>query len=84
MVDTAWVLISTALVFLMTPGLGFFYGGMVRTRHVVSTIYQAFIAAGVAGLVWGGHRIQPCLFRQYRQVDRRPEPCASAERRPGA
>jgi ammonium transporter, Amt family len=50
--DTAWVLISIALVFLMTPGLGFFYGGMVRTRHVVSTIYQAFIAVAVAGLAW--------------------------------
>ena len=50
--DTAWVLISAALVFLMTPGLGFFYGGMVRTRHVVSTIYQAFISVGVAGLAW--------------------------------
>ena len=50
--DTAWVLISAAFVFLMTPGLGFFYGGMVRTRHVVSTIYQAFISVGVAGLAW--------------------------------
>jgi len=50
--DTAWILVSTALVFLMTPGLAFFYGGMVRTRHVVSTMYQSFIAAGVVGSIW--------------------------------
>ena len=40
--DTAWVLISAALVFLMTPGLGFFYGGMVRNKNVLATIMQSF------------------------------------------
>ena len=40
--DTAWVLISAALVFLMTPGLGFFYGGMVRSKNVLTTIMQSF------------------------------------------
>lgn len=50
--DTSWIIVSTALVFLMTPGLAFFYGGMVRTRHVVSTMYQTFIATGVVGLIW--------------------------------
>ena len=39
--DTAWVLISAALVFLMTPGLAFFYGGMVRSKNVLSTIMHA-------------------------------------------
>ena len=40
--DTAWVLISAALVFLMTPGLAFFYGGMVRSKNVLTTIMQSF------------------------------------------
>ena len=40
--DTAWMLASTALVFLMTPGLGFFYGGMVKPKNVISTILQSF------------------------------------------
>ena len=40
--DTAWVLISAALVFIMTPGLGFFYGGMVRNKNVLTTIMQSF------------------------------------------
>ncbi len=50
--DTAWVLVSTALVLLMTPGLAFFYGGMVRTKHVVSTLFQSFVALGAVGIVW--------------------------------
>ena len=39
--DTAWVLISAALVFIMTPGLAFFYGGMVRSKNVLTTIMQS-------------------------------------------
>jgi Amt family ammonium transporter len=50
--DTAWILASSALVMLMTPGLAFFYGGMVRTKNVVSTLYQNFAALGVIGLLW--------------------------------
>jgi ammonium transporter, Amt family len=50
--DSGWVFICTALVFLMTPGLAFFYGGMVRSEHVVSTMYQSFIASGVVGIIW--------------------------------
>ena len=50
--DTAWVLISTALVMLMTPGLALFYGGMVRRKNVLGTIMQSFIALGVITLVW--------------------------------
>ena len=45
--DTAWVLISAALVMLMTPGLALFYGGMVRRKNVLGTIMQSFIALGV-------------------------------------
>ena len=50
--DTTWVLISTAMVLIMTPGLAFFYAGMVRSKNVVSTLSQNFIALGVIGLVW--------------------------------
>lgn len=50
--DTAWVLISTALVFVMTPGLGFFYGGMVRSKNVLSTIMQSFFIVGLISVEW--------------------------------
>jgi Amt family ammonium transporter len=50
--DTAWLLTATALVLLMTPGLSFFYGGMVSTKNVISTMLQSFIALGVITLVW--------------------------------
>jgi Amt family ammonium transporter len=50
--DTAWMLSATSLVLLMTPGLGFFYGGMVSARNTISTIFQSFIAMGVITLVW--------------------------------
>ena len=50
--DTAWMLASTALVFLMTPGLGFFYGGMVKPKNVISTILQSFIAMGLISILW--------------------------------
>ncbi len=50
--DTAWVLISAALVMLMTPGLALFYGGMVRRKNVLGTIMQSFIALGVITIIW--------------------------------
>lgn len=50
--DTGWVLISTALVLLMTPGLAFFYGGLVRSKNVLNTMMMSFIAFGVAGVLW--------------------------------
>src|SRR5688572_586175 len=50
--DIAWVLVSTALVFLMTPGLAFFYGGMVNRKNVISTMIKSVVAAGVVGLLW--------------------------------
>ncbi len=50
--DTAWLLTATALVLLMTPGLSFFYGGMVRLKNVVSTLLQSFIAMAVVSLLW--------------------------------
>jgi Amt family ammonium transporter len=50
--DTTWLLISTALVMLMTPGLALFYGGMVRKKNVLGTIMQSFIALGVVTIQW--------------------------------
>jgi Amt family ammonium transporter len=50
--DTAWILTATALVLLMTPGLSFFYGGMVRLKNVVSTLMQSFMAMAVISLLW--------------------------------
>src|SRR3954468_21555731 len=50
--DVAWMLTATGLVLLMTPGLSFFYGGMVRTKNVVSTMLQSFVAMGVMSILW--------------------------------
>ena len=51
--DTAWILVSTALVLLMTiPGLALFYGGMVRKKNVLSTMAHSFVAAGIVSLTW--------------------------------
>jgi len=50
--DTAWVLISSALVLLMTPGLAFFYGGMVRKKNVLSVLMQCFIIMCVLSIQW--------------------------------
>jgi len=50
--DTAWMLTSTALVLIMTPGLAFFYAGMVRAKNVVSTLAQNMVALGVIGILW--------------------------------
>jgi len=50
--DTAWMIVASALVLLMTPGLSFFYGGMVSARNVISTMLQSFVALGVISLLW--------------------------------
>ena len=50
--NTAWVLISTALVLFMTPGLAFFYGGMVRSNHVLAMLMQNFFAMGLIAVLW--------------------------------
>ena len=50
--DVAWMLTATALVLFMTPGLAFFYGGMVQKKNVISTMLQSFIAMGVISIVW--------------------------------
>jgi Amt family ammonium transporter len=50
--DVAWILTSTALVMFMTPGLAFFYGGMVNYKNIISTMLQSFICMGVISIVW--------------------------------
>ena len=50
--DTAWMLCSAALVLLMTPGLAYFYGGMIDTKNIISTMLQSFIAMGVISVLW--------------------------------
>ncbi|MDJ0275007.1 MAG: ammonium transporter [Nitrososphaerota archaeon] len=50
--DMAWLLTSSALVMIMTPGLGFFYAGLARKKNVVSTVFQCFATVAVVSLVW--------------------------------
>lgn len=50
--DIAWMLTASALVLLMTPGLSFFYGGMVSAKNVISTMLQSFIAMGLLSIIW--------------------------------
>ena len=50
--DIAWIIVATALVFLMTPGLAFFYGGMVNRKNVLSTMMKSVVAAGVVSVLW--------------------------------
>ena len=50
--DTSWMLISTALVLLMTPGLAFFYGGLVNSRNALNTMMMSFVALGVSVVLW--------------------------------
>ena len=85
--DTAWMLTATALVLLMTPGLAFFYAGMVSTKNVISTMLQSFIALGVISLVWivvgfslcfgdsiGGVIGDPRTYFMFRGVGRATQP----------
>src|SRR6188474_847274 len=50
--DTAWMLVSTALVLLMTPALAFFYGGLVRSKNALNTMMMSFVSLGFVGVVW--------------------------------
>ncbi|MEO5649793.1 MAG: ammonium transporter [Ginsengibacter sp.] len=50
--DISWILVATALVFLMTPGLAFFYGGMVHRKNILSTMIKSFVATGVVSVLW--------------------------------
>src|SRR5207249_8938503 len=50
--DTAWMLIATAMVLVMTPALGFFYGGLVRAKNTLNTMMMSFVAVGFVGIAW--------------------------------
>ena len=50
--DTAWVLISSALILFMTPGLAFFYAGMVRSKNVLGMLMQNYFAIGLISVLW--------------------------------
>src|SRR6185503_9080129 len=71
--DTAWLLISTALVLVMTPALGFFYGGMVRAKNALNTLMMSFAALGFVGIAWAffgysiafGHASSWCGGSEY-------------------
>ncbi|MDQ2752386.1 MAG: ammonium transporter [Bacteroidota bacterium] len=79
--DIAWMIVATALVFLMTPGLAFFYGGMVHRKNVLSTMMKSVVAAGVVTVLWivvgfslcfgdsiGGFIGNPTTFLFFRNV----------------
>ena len=50
--NTAWMIAATALVLLMTPGLAFFYGGMVRAKNVLAMLMQNFVCMGIVSVLW--------------------------------
>ena len=50
--NIAWMLVASSMVLLMTPGLAFFYGGMVSKKNIISTMLQSFIALGIVSLLW--------------------------------
>ena len=50
--DTAFIMISAALVFFMTPGLAFFYGGMVRRKNVLNTMFMSLVMCGISSVLW--------------------------------
>ncbi|MFM8913737.1 MAG: ammonium transporter [Flammeovirgaceae bacterium] len=88
--DVAWMLTASALVLLMTPGLAFFYGGMIDTKNIISTMLQSFIAMGVISVLWmlvgfslvfgesiGGIIGDPRTFFMFQHVlDGKPWPLA--------
>ncbi len=89
--DTAWMLVSSALVLLMTPGLSFFYGGMVNKKSIISTMLQSFIALGVISVLWvvvgfslafgdsiGGIIGNPLTYFNFKGVGAEPNPEFSA------
>lgn len=85
--DTAWMLVASAFVLLMTPGLSFFYGGMVNKKNIISTMLQSFIALGVVSVLWvivgfslafgdslGGIVGNPSTYFCFRGVGSEPNP----------
>ena len=59
--DVSWLITSTIFVLMMTPGLSFFYGGMVGARNVISTMLQSFIAMGIITILWVAFGFSLCF-----------------------
>jgi len=66
--DIAWIIVATALVFLMTPGLAFFYGGMVHRKNVISTMIKSVVAAGVVSILWVAIGYSLSFGESYRGI----------------
>ena len=71
--DTAWILVATALVMVMTPALAFFYGGMVRKKNLLSTINLSFITVGLDQPAMGARGIHPGIRHKPGRPDWRIE-----------
>ena len=81
--DTAWLLISAALVMLMTPALGFFYGGLVRRKNVLSTIMHSLFILALISVPVGAVGLLACVRARHRSgAHRRPEWVGTQRRRP--
>ncbi|EDM43875.1 ammonium transporter [unidentified eubacterium SCB49] len=85
--DTAWMLVASAFVLLMTPGLSFFYGGMINKKNIISTMLQSFVALGVISVLWvlvgfslafgdsiGGIIGNPFTYLNFNNVGIEPNP----------
>lgn len=85
--DVAWLITATIFVLMMTPGLSFFYGGMVGSKNVISTILQSFIAMGIISIIWvvcgfslsfgediGGVIGNPTTFFMFKNVGAHTDP----------
>jgi Amt family ammonium transporter len=85
--SVAWMLTATALVLFMTPGLSFFYGGMVKAKNIISTMLQSFIAMGIVSIIWyvfgfslafgdsiGGIIGDPRTFFMFNNIGTAPHP----------
>ena len=79
--DTAWMLTASALVLLMTPGLAFFYGGLVRSKNTAATIMQSFVMMMVVSVVWVLWGYSLAFSGDIGGVRRRPGVLRAAERR---
>src|SRR5215212_4029157 len=66
--DVAWIIVATALVFLMTLGLAFFYGGMVHRKNVISTMIKSVVAAGVVSILWVVVGYSLCFGESYHGI----------------
>ena len=66
--DIAWIIVATAFVFLMTPGLAFFYGGMVHRKNVISTMIKSVVAAGVVSILWVVVGYSLCFGESYHGI----------------